>query len=404
MDVVVADLAVPEHVRPEQVIDFDLYTDAALRADLHLGYHKLHELGRDVLYTPRNGGHWIVTRFDLMTEILRDTEHFSNRELQIPKTHTPNVMIPLNLDPPDHARYRAVLIRHFDKKSVAAREESLHAWAGRLIDRVAGAGQVDFSEALGAAFPVSVFMELMGMPLARFEEFRAIVGEYFGHSSAARRVELEGQIFAFIRTLYDERRAAPRDDLASHLLQERVRGERLTQDELESIGFLLFIAGLDTVANALTFAFRSLAADPALQARLAAEPERIPDFVEESLRRSAVVNQTRVVKKDTELGGARFRVGEMVMCPLTMAGLDDRKNPNPEMFDIDRAAREHITFSTGPHLCIGNILARSEMRVFTQEWLRRIPSFAIAPGTKLEWRPGLVMSLPHLPLVWPVHG
>ena len=92
----------------------------------------------------------------------------------------------------------------------------------------------------------------------------------------------------------------------------------------------------------------------------------------------------------------------MVLCPLTLAGLDERKNPEPERFDIDRPRRQHITFSNGAHTCIGNVLARAEMKVFTEEWLKRIPRFRRAAGSKLEFRPGLVMALPCLPLEWDV--
>lgn len=396
-------VTVPSHVRSEQVVDFDVYTDEALKADLHLGYHALHGTKPDIFYTPRNGGHWMVTRYDLMVPILRDTTHFSNRELDIPKSNSPNVMIPLNLDPPEHARYRAALMRFFDHRTVAHMDDTLRSWANRLIDRVIEDGCCDFSESLGAAFPVSVFMDsIMGIPLERFEEFRAIVHEYFGMpTTVGRRIEIQNHIFGIIDELIELRTKNPGDDLISRLLEAEVRGAPLTRDELRSMGFLLFIAGLDTVANALTFAFRHLASDPALQKRLATEPERLPDFVEESLRRYAVVNQTRIVKQDIDIDGVQFRVGDMVLCPLTMAGMDDRKNPNPEQFDLDRKNRAHITFSTGPHICIGNILARNEMRVFTEEWLKRIPTFEIEPGTQLQWRPGLVMSLSNLPLRWP---
>jgi cytochrome P450 len=154
------------------------------------------------------------------------------------------------------------------------------------------------------------------------------------------------------------------------------------------------------VANALTFSFHHLAGDEALQARLAAEPERIADFVEESLRCYGVVHQTRIVKKDIEIAGAHFHAGDMVSCALPLAGLDERKNPDPERFDIDRKNRQHIVFSTGAHTCIGNILARAEMRVFTQEWLKRVPRFRLSATKPVVWRAGQVMSCQHLPLEW----
>jgi cytochrome P450 len=388
------------HIRPEQIVDFDIYAEPVLLQGVHDGYHRLHATAPDIFYAPRNGGHWIVTRFEAMSQILRDAEHFSSRELDIPKSNSANLMIPLNLDPPDHAAYRAVLMRHLDRKTVAAMDGKLRAWCARLIDAVKAKGGCDFTEALGAGFPVSVFMELMGMPLERFEDFRAIVHEYFSRTTLERRIELQNQIIGIITDLIEVRRAHPGDDLVSRLLTETVHGRPLTLEELQSIGFLLFLGGLDTVANALTFAMRHLASDPALQRRLAAQPEKIPDFVEESLRCYGVVNQTRIVKKDVEIDGAHFREGDMVVCILSLAGRDDRKNPDPARFDIDRERRQHIAFSIGAHTCIGNVLARAEMRTFVEEWLKRIPNFRIAPGAKLEWRPGLVFALPSLPLEW----
>ncbi|MET0987016.1 MAG: cytochrome P450 [Steroidobacteraceae bacterium] len=392
---------VPAHVKQSQVVPVDIYFDARFKKDLHLGWHSLHADAPDIFFTPFNGGHWVVTRFDLMSTILRDSEHFSNRELDIPASNSPNVMIPLNLDPPDHTPYRIALMAHFDRKSIVAMEPKLRAWASRLIDRVLDQGGCDFTETLGAGFPVSVFMEMSGLPLDRFEEFRKIAVEYFGKTTIERRIELQNIIVGLLTELIEARQRERKDDLISKLIDADVRGRRLTLQELQSMGFLLFIAGLDTVANALTFAYRHLAEDTALQDRLRQDPAVIPDFVEESLRRYAVVNQTRIVKKDIDFAGASFRTGDMVLCPLTLGGMDERKNPTPERFDLDRQKREHITFSIGPHVCLGNVLARAEMRIFTEEWVKRIPRFQIAAGSKPEWRAGLVMALMHLPLQWP---
>ncbi|PTR12585.1 MULTISPECIES: cytochrome P450 [unclassified Novosphingobium] len=393
---------VPENIDPKLVVDWDIYTQPELLEDIHLGWHSLHGRAPDIFWTPRNGGHWVVLRFDDQSLILKDAEHFSSNELHIPPMHNNYKMIPLNLDPPEHTRYRAVLMRYFGPAAINAMEPKLRVWANRLIDRVIDKGECDFTEALGAAFPVSVFMELMGMDLGRFEEFRSIVTEYFAHIPTERRAQLQEQIFTINRALLDEKRRNPGEDVASALVRESVRGEPLTQEELESIGYVLFLGGLDTVANALTFAFRFLATRPDLQDRLAREPERLPDFVEESLRRFAVVNQTRVVKHEVGIKGAHFMPGQMLICPLTAGGLDPLRNPDPESFDLDRKDRGHITFSIGAHTCIGNVLARMEMRVFTNVWLERIGHFQLGVEGKTPWRAGMVMGLEHLPLTWKV--
>src|SRR5690349_4652272 len=126
--------SIPSNVRPEQIVDVDIYTDPRLLAGPHAAYKALQDAGPDIFYTPRNGGHWIVTRLDLMSTILRDPEHFSSKELHIPRLNSPVQFIPLSLDPPDHARYRAVLLKHFDKKSIVAMSDKLRLWADRLID------------------------------------------------------------------------------------------------------------------------------------------------------------------------------------------------------------------------------------------------------------------------------
>ena len=395
-------LAVPDYVASDLIFDFDIYADDRLKDDLHGGFKSLHAVTPDIFYTPRNGGHWVVTRFDLISHIMRDSTHFSNRQMDIPKTDTTFVMIPLNLDPPDHAPYRAVLVRYFSPKAIGGMEETLRGWANRLIDSVIDDGECDFVDRLGAAFPVSIFMEMMGLPMERFEEFRSVVVEFFSNIPVERRVELMGWIFGEMETLILARMEKREEDVISRLIDEPVRGRPLTLDELKSICFLLFIAGLDTVANMMSFAFRHLADDPALQERLAREPTKIPDFVEESLRCYAIVNGTRVVKQDFNFGGATFREGDMVACSLPLAGMDERTNPDPMDFDIDRANRAHLAFSTGPHVCVGSYLAKAEMRIFTEEWLKRVPNFRVAAGFAPTFRAGLVMAINSLPLQWEI--
>lgn len=396
---------VPSHVREDQIVDYDYVADYRIEKadDVQLGAHALHAEAPDVFYSPRNGGFWMITRLDLMAKVLPDTEHFSNAELVIPRIVSDNVMIPLNLDPPDHLPFRMVLMRHFDPKTIRAMEPGVRSWANRLIDAVIDQGRCEFAEQIGAAFPVSVFMQLMGYPLERFEEFRGIVHDFFRPDiSPPDRVKVQDKIIRIVAEYFEMRRREPRDDLLSKLLEEKVKDRKLTSDELNSIAFLLFLAGLDTVANTLTFTFNHLAQAPELQARLAAHPNVIPTFVEEALRRFSIVQQPRLCKKDIEFHGVQIHKGEMVVCSLPLAGMDERRNPHPELFDLERVGRAHLAFSTGPHTCIGNLLARLEMRILTEEWLRRIPRFQRSAGKRPEWRSGGVAALSKVYLQWPV--
>lgn len=394
---------VPDHVREDQIVDYDYTGDHRVREqnDFQLGLHELHKTAPDIFYSPRNGGFWMITRLDMMSKVLEDTEHFSNRVLEIPRIYSDNVMIPLNLDPPEHLPFRMVLMRHLNAKHIRFMEPGIREWAVRLIDQVIDAGECEFAENIGAAFPVSVFMQLVGWPLERFEEFRGIVHEFFRPDiEPTDRIAVQDQIMGIVREYFELRQREPGDDLFSKLLTEKVRGHLLTDAELDSIGFLLFIAGLDTVANTLGFAFNNLAQRPELQERLASDPSIIPDFVEESLRRFSIVQQPRIVKKDVEMFGAQLRVEDMVVCSLPAAGVDDQANSNPEEFDMDREIRKHIAFSTGPHFCLGNFLARTEMRILTEEWVRRIPSFRRKPGTEPTIRTGGVAAVADLWFEW----
>ena len=179
--------------------------------------------------------------------------------------------------------------------------------------------------------PVSVFMVMMGLPLERFDEFRRLVMLMLtpreeGDDLAARAGAF-GEIASALNALIAERRRSPRDDLVSKLLAEEIGGRPLSHKELMSISFLLFIAGLDTVTNAMTYGMRHLARDQALQERLRQDPSQIPPAVETLLRLYTFVNTNRLVMKDTELGGVTLKAGELIWCVLW--GAATTRTPRP---------------------------------------------------------------------------
>lgn len=400
-----APAGIPDHVAPERVFDFDMYEDAALKKDLHASYSRLHREAPDgIFYTPRNGGHWMVTRLDLMAEVVKDFEHFSARESQIPRIENPPLMIPLNLDPPEHMWYRGALAPFFGPKSVAAMEADLKVFAKSIVADVAKRGECDFVKDVAAPFPVTVFMRMMGLPTERFDDFRALAEGFFravgtseiGAASQAIVQELAG----VIGTRAGGAKVSGQSDLISIMMDAKINGEPIQFEKLVAMLFLLFLGGLDTVTNALTFSTRYLATDKALQARLRSDPDALAPFVEESIRLYGVVNTPRLVTKDCERFGVKFRAGDMLLCTLPMAGWDDSKNDNPAKFDIDRKQRSHLTFSTGPHLCIGHFLARTELRILYKEWIDQVGDFSLAEGYEPRYRAGMVMSLESLKLKW----
>jgi cytochrome P450 len=169
---------------------------------------------------------------------------------------------------------------------------------------------------------------------------------------------------------------------------------------LQAYCLLLFAAGLDTVANALSFGMNHIAGDSALQERLRGDPALIPEAIEEVLRKFGVPMPARTATGDFEFGGASIRKGERVMLMLPAANLDPKIFPDPNRFDIDRENKVHLGFNVGPHRCIGSHLARLELQVFWEEWLRRLPNIRHDPERPIVLRAGLTLAVQELPLVW----
>lgn len=385
----------------EPVYDFDYFLDPDILADVHAGYWKLKEQAPPVFWTPRNGGHWVANSAAAAIEVLRHPDRFSSKFLSIPPNPNQPKMIPESLDPPEHRAYRQLLRPFFDSKAVDPLEPQIRQWAQKLVDGVAADGECEFVEALGSRFPVVVFMELIGFPIDQFDLFRAMVVDFFDvHTDDERRMQLSMQIIGTLVQLIEARRADPREDLISTLVNIDFEGRKLTQDELISIGFLMFLAGLDTVVNALAFGMRHLAEDQALRTRMIAEPETIPHIVDELMRRYAFVSTPRHIAHDTEIAGVKVYAGESVLVPLASVGWDEKMTECPAQVRIDRPHCRHAAFGSGIHTCLGINLARLEMIVFYETWAATIGHFRIADKGPLRFRGGSVQALEALPLAW----
>lgn len=385
----------------EPVHAFDYMRDSALTTDLHGTYWRLKESAPPVFWTPANGGHWVVTSADAAIKVLRHPDRFSSKFLSIPPNPNQPKMIPESLDPPEHRPYRQLLRPIFEGKAIAPLEPRIREWADRLVDDVSAQGECEFIEALGSRFPVSVFMEMFGFPLEQFDFFRGTVVEYFDvQIDETRRVELSMQILGSLAQLIEARRTEPRDDLVSTLLHIDFEGRKLNQDELISIGFLMFLAGLDTVVNALAFGMRHLAQDDELQARIIEDPGVIPAMVEELMRRYTFISTPRYITQDTEIEGTKVYAGDSVLVPLHMVGWDEKLTDCPAEVRLDRPHCRHAGFGSGIHTCLGIHLARMEMVIFYETWAKKIGRFRLAPDQTLRYRGGSVQALEALQLEW----
>jgi len=206
-------------------------------------------------------------------------------------------------------------------------------------------------------------------------------------------------MIAELKQLIADRKETPRNDLLSLIISSDIKGERLDDKELLGFACLLFIAGLDTVAGAMSNIFAFLARNPAARRELVETPSRVRPATEELLRAFSPVNLSRTAIQDMEFHGAPIRKGDHIRCCLPLGNRDPAVFENPEIVDFDRAALNHIVFGAGPHRCLGSHLARLELEIAIEEFLKRIPEFEIAPGSNLTMHAG-VLGFDAVPLVW----
>ncbi|MEX6722863.1 cytochrome P450 [Parapedomonas caeni] len=392
----------PAHVRPEQFVDFDIYAPPGIEQDFHAGWQKLHEPGvPDVVWTPRNGGHWIVTRNHLLDEVFADHTRFSSRVILLPKASgEQHNLIPTTLDPPVHRPYRNVLNSSLAPRAVSAIEEGIRDIAIDLIEKVRLQGHCNFTTAYSEVLPIRVFMTMFGLPLEDSAKLKAWADATTrGDGSISMGDALE-RIGVYLKPFLDERKGKDGTDMLSRIVNGRIGDRQMTDTEALQMAVQLLIAGLDTVVNFLGFTFVFLAQNPEHRRMLVDNPALIPDALEELLRRYPLVTIGREVVEDMEYHGAQLKKGDMVATATPLGGLDPSVNPDPMRIDFKRAGAQHVTFGTGPHKCPGAHLARTELRITLEEWLKRIPEFRLADDTPLRYAGGIAASIVAVPLVW----
>lgn len=385
----------------QPVYEFDYIADPALLEDCHARYWQIRNEAPPLFWTPANGGHWVCNTGKAVNHVVRHPELFSSRFLSIPPNPNQPKMIPEMLDPPEHRPWRQMLRPFFESKAIEPLEARIAAWTDRLLDDVLPQGECEFVSAVASRLPVAVFMELFGFPMEKFDEFRALVVAFFNARATPEQRNGLGQTIAgHLAELIQARMATPQDDMISKIIASEVDGRAITFEEMMSIGFLMFLAGLDTVTNAMSFGMRHLAHDEALRGRVIEDPARIPDMVEELMRRYAFVATPRTVVADTELEGIRLQAGDSILAPLPLVGWDEALNPDPAAVSIERPWYRHAGFGSGIHTCLGLHLARLELVIFYRAWFARVGHFSQIPKGDETCRGGSVLALEHLHLAW----
>ncbi|ROO87989.1 cytochrome P450 [Actinocorallia herbida] len=313
---------------------------------------------------------------------------------------------PLMFDPPEHVRFRRILAPFFSPGVVSKMYGGLREQVRELIAPLAAAGEADVFGGLAVPFPTQVFLELFGLPLSDRDQLiewkDRIIKSTDVRGLEGGDAEAGIDLMSYLVTKIQERKGdTSNDDLLTAVVND-TSPEALTDEELLGLSILMIQAGLDTVTQSLMFMFATLAQQPELQARLVADPKLIPDFIEESLRLNPVAPfPPRVVTRDTVVEGVTVPAGSRMTVCLGAANRDPGLHKDPDEIVLGRGER-HWAFGGGPHRCLGSHLARAEMRLVLEEWLKLVPSFSLNDDVepRMVW-PTPLLSLEELTLVFP---
>lgn len=396
----------PDHVPAELMIDFDFFNIPEGVTDPVQIWHDLVRRGvPPIFYTPHNGGHWVFLKYDDIVEGYRNHEIFSTHQTPIPPIEPFPVVQPQGVDPPEHNVFRKLLAPMFTPLAVRRMTEGLQHRAQSLISGFADKGGCDFVEDYASIFPTSTFLELFGLPEDRLPEFLGLAHIFFRSTSPAERAQNLNDIYAVLEELFREKARKPGSDIASTIVTARdVNGDQHPWMDILNCGFLLFVAGLDTVTNTMAYVWRYLATTPTARAHFRDrldDPSAFLIAIEELMRINAVSNLYRRVTHDCVFRGVRFRKNDRVILPNTVANRDPSIFENPQTIDLDRKVNNHVTFGVGPHRCIGSHLAKREIMISLQQWLRQIPDFELADEQEAaSVFGGSVMGFTSLKLHW----
>ncbi|MGE3268880.1 MAG: cytochrome P450 [Chloroflexota bacterium] len=361
-----------------------------------------------VAHTDRFNGVYFPTRYDDVKAITYDTDHFSSQRVVVRAVPVKASSPPITLDPPEHGPARRLLLAAFAPDAIKALEPRTRELCADLVDTLSERDGCDAAEEYAKHIPARVIAHLLGVDEDDGDKFRGWIQDALeeGVTSYEKAMRgFDGMSNYFQEQVADRRarRAAGEplgDDLVSTLLEAEIDGQLIGDDHLINTLRLLLIAGIDTTWSAIGASLWHLATHPEDRDRLLAEPELMPMAVEELLRAYAPVTMARLIVEDTEIGGCTFQAGQMVMLPFSAANRDPEVFPEPDRVVLDRAENRHMAFGVGIHRCLGSNLARMELRVALEEWLKRIPKFSLADPDAITWSQGTVRGPRRVPVTF----
>ncbi len=367
-----------------------------------------------IAHTNRRKSSWLPTRYEDVTAIAHDIEHFSSNKVAVipgDEDEDPNAdfdgpnleygLPPISSDPPLHTWTRRLLLPWFSHKRVDGYVPMTRGLCTKLLDGFADSGQADAATDYAQQIPVRVIAHILGVSPDLSDTFTGWVRDVleFADDAERRQRGAEGLLYYFVGQL-EERRANPGDDLLSELLTTEVDGKPVDDGIVLGMAALALIAGVDTTWSAIGSSLWHLAAHPEDRKRLVAEPELMPTVIEELLRAYSPVTMAREVTEDVVYAGCPMKAGDKVLMNFPAANRDPEVFEHPEIVQLDRAHNRHVAFGSGIHRCAGSNLARMELQVALEEWLARIPDFSLAEGAEVTWAGGQVRGPRICPVVF----
>jgi cytochrome P450 len=361
---------------------------------------------------------WLVTRYDDVLAVLKDERFAKDRFNAMPPERrakmpwVPNLFKPLartmlDVDGPDHTRLRALVHKAFAPRLIERLRERIQTLCDDLLTVVQHNGSLELIREYALPLPATIIAELLGVPLQDRAKFQSWSNSMVSVSSSGDLLRALPQVWLFmryLRTLFEQRRANPRDDLVTALVQAEEAGDTLSEDELLAMVVLLLIAGHETTVNLISSGTLALLAHPEQMDLLRQNPALIKPAIEELLRYTSPVAMAteRFAREDIAIGGMTIPCGEQVLAVLGSANRDERQFPNPDTLDITREPNRHLAFGQGVHFCLGAPLARLEGQIAVNTLLRRIPNLHLTSAPEsLRWRKGLFLhGLEQLPLAF----
>lgn len=358
-----------------------------------------------IAHTDRFLGAYLPTRYEDVRAIANDPVHFSSRRVVVREARPePMPSPPITSDPPQHKPFKQLLLPPFTAEAMTKLEPRARAICNELIDKFIADGHCDAAQQYTRHIPVKVIAHMLGVPESDSDQFIKWIHEILelGITDDATLMQAVREMTGYFNAQVAERRAnadrlnRPKDDLITYLMGAKINGQPLDEANLLGMLRLLLIAGIDTTWSGIGSSLWHLARTPADRDRLVADPSLMTTAIEEFLRAYAPVTMAREVVQDTEIGGCPVKAGNMVLLSFPAANRDPAMFPDADKVLIDRKENRHAAFGLGIHRCVGSNLARLEMTVAIEEWLKRIPRFRL--DGEVAWSEGTVRGPRRLPI------